>query len=476
MEKIIVKPRLSVLNSDQIEYILSNAIKLLNNPGIQVDSGEVTELFRKKIGASSILQNNRVCIPEKIIKWAIQTVPKNFNVYERNGNIKFQFGDHKVHCGIGVTSLYYQEPITDVLIPFGRKHMQDLARLASHLNNYHVISTIGIVQDVPIQLADLYATLELVSNTQKPLILLISDGNKFPIVLRLLEEIHGNLADKPFVIPYLNPITPLILNKDTTDKLQISIERDLPVIFSNYSLAGMTSPITQAGILSLLLAELLAGLVLSQLLKPGTSVVLGMLPAFFDMKALVNFYDPKSFLMNIACAEIMDYLEIPHCGTSGSGTGWGADLIAAGSYWMNYLSYFLSNGGLAPFVGDSLGSKTISPKTIVLVHEIIEQAHRFSSGFDLDDESSVLDEIVNSVGSGSFLSAPSTLKNFKNGYYTDPIFKNLSMEKWLASNKPSSEKALCDYTLRLLSESKEPDDYGVMMSKGEQFIKRMNFD
>ena len=71
-------------------------------------------------------------------------------------------------------------------------------------------------------------------------------------------------------------------------------------------------------------------------------------------------------------AEIMAHYKLPHCGTSGSGTGWGMDLIADETYWVNILTYVLSKGGLAPFVGDSLGSKAISPTTIVHVHEIIE--------------------------------------------------------------------------------------------------------
>lgn len=84
-----------------------------------------------------------------------------------------------------------------------------------------------------------------------------------------------------------------------------SLKETQPFIYSNYSMAGMSAPITPAGTMALLNAELLAGLTLSQLAREGTPIILGSLPAFFDMKEMTNFYDPHSLLLNLACAEMM---------------------------------------------------------------------------------------------------------------------------------------------------------------------------
>ena len=140
-----------------------------------------------------------------------------------------------------------------------------------------------------------------------------------------------------------------------------SIENGMPFIFSNYGMAGISTPITSAGTLTLLNAELLAGLVFSQLVKPGTPVILGSLPAFFDMKMMVDFFDPQTMLLNLACAEMMAHYKIPHAGTSGSANGWGADLISSQTLCINQLTSCLGKVGLAPFVGGSFGSKVFSP-------------------------------------------------------------------------------------------------------------------
>jgi trimethylamine--corrinoid protein Co-methyltransferase len=167
--------------------------------------------------------------------------------------------------GVGVTNLYYQDPANDDLIPFSRNHMASSTRLGEALESFDFICTIGIVQDCPPEIADLIGTLEMVANTTKPLAILVSKESCFTTTLDLLEHLHGDLAAHPFCIPYFNPITPLVLNQGTSDKMLATIERGLPFIYNSTGMAGATSPITLAGTLALLNAEILAGLVFSQL-------------------------------------------------------------------------------------------------------------------------------------------------------------------------------------------------------------------
>lgn len=159
-------------------------------------------------------------------------------------------------------------------------------------------STPGIVRDVPEALGDLYGNLEMFSNTTKPMVVLTSDEEIFAPLMGMFEHLHGGLGEKPFVLPYFNPISPLVMNSGTLLKMEMAIERGLPFIFSNYSMAGASTLFTPAGNLVLLLAELLAGVVISQVLKPGTPISVGMLPAYLDMKTMLNFYDPQSVRVN----------------------------------------------------------------------------------------------------------------------------------------------------------------------------------
>ena len=395
--------------------------------------------------------------------------PTEISVYERRGELAFRLPD-QARFGIGVTALYYQDPETGTVEPFAQKHMEAMVRLGGALPGFDVISTVGIVQDVSPAVSDLYATLEMVANTTKPLVLLVSDEDAFPKVLDLVEHLHGDLAAQPFVLPYFNPISPLVINKGTVDKMWHAIERGLPFLYSNYGMAGASTPITPAGALVLLNAELLAGLALSQLIKEGTRVFLGSLPAFFDMKGMGSFYDAQSYLVDLACAEMMAHYQLPHCGTSGSGMGWGADLISSGHQWFNHPVSCTGKVGLAPFVGDNLGSKVFSPTLVVYANEVIEQARLFAQGFALNETAVALDEVAQVGPGGSFLTTSLTLELFRNAYYDSDVFPKLTLESWQAQGAPTTEGVLRRYTQDLLAHLEAPKDHAELKARGQAFI------
>ncbi len=465
-----VRPRLTMMNDEQIQEVHRNVLKALNETGVRVDSPSILLMLENKLGLKS---NDRVIkFPAEVVEEAIRSAPKTIDVYDRRGEFKFKLGEDRLRFGVGVTALFYQNPVDDKLEIFTRKNFQDLVRLGSGLKHFDVVSTVGIIRDVREEMTDLYGSLEHIANSTKPMVLLVSDENKFPDVLQMFEMLHGDLGEKPFIIPYFNPVSPLVMNAGTVDKMRAAIERGLPIVFSNYSMAGASSPLTPAGTLTLLMAELLAGLVISQTIKKGAQILLGMLPVYFDMRTMLNFYDPQTVLISVACSEMMKYYGIPHCSTSGSGSGWGMDLIAADVYWMNIMSLLLSHGHLAPFVGDSHGSKSISPTTFVHVHEIIDQALRFYNGFQLDDFNSALDEI-NKVGPGkNFLNQPSTLRNYKAGYYVSNVYPHYSMENWQKAGEPPAHQVLREKTQDLLAAAPIPEDHDELIAMGEEFIKK----
>lgn len=467
-ESSTVRPSMTVMTGEQIRQVHAYSLRILSEVGIRVDSSRALQVFSQADGVK--VDGGHVKLQPELVEWAIKTVPGNIDIFSRTGEKAFCLGQDSTRFGVGCTNLFYQEPGSEQVTPFSREHMGIGTRLGESLEAFDLVSTIGVIRDVPVGREDLFGTLEMAANTTKPLVLLISDAGQFVPVLKMLEHLFGNLSEKPFIIPYFNPVSPLVINADTGDKMLDAIQHGLPIIFSNYSMAGTTAPIAPAASLSLLNAELLSGLVLCQLAKPGAGVILGSLPAFFDMKVMVDFYDPITILLNSACAEMMDFYGIPHAGTSGSGSGWGMDLPAAGTLWLNHISACLGKAGLAPFVGGALGSKAFSPTTVVFANDVILQARRFADGFTLDDVSVGLDEIASVGPGGNFLASRSTRKNFRNAYYESKIFPRFSLEKWQEAGQPRSEKYLVERTLQMIAEAQPPEDQVELIKRGENFI------
>jgi trimethylamine--corrinoid protein Co-methyltransferase len=197
---------------------------------------------------------------------------------------------------------------------------------------------------------------------------------------------------------------------------------------------------------------------------------MGSLPAYFDMKGMGSFYDPQSYLVSLASAEMMAHYGLPHAGTSGSGVGWAADLIAAGHQWFNHLVSCIGKVGLAPFVGDLLGSKAFSPAIIVYANEVIEQARLFAKGFALEDGTVALDEIAQAGPSGSFLLSESTLESYRQAYHRSRIFPYLQLERWQAQGNPRASILLRNFTRDLLDQLQAPDDHADLVARGQAFI------
>lgn len=467
-----VVPHLSLLTAGQIAEVHARSLEILATVGVRVDSPRARTLLGRAAGASAA--DGPVRLPAGLVEWALHAAPSAIAVHRRTGEPAFRLGPggDGTRFGIGGTNLYYQDPLTDAPVPFTREHMALCTRLGDALPAFDCISTIGVLRDLPPAVADLYATLEMAANTTKPLVLLVSEAAAFEPTLDLLEAVCGSTSGRPFVIPYFNPISPLVINADTSDMMAASIARGLPIIYSNYGMSGATTPITPAGTLALLHAELLAGLVLAQLMKEGTPVILGSLPASFDMATAASYYGPETVLLNLACAEMMAHYRLPHCGTSGSGTGWGPDLPAADLFWLNHLTSCLGVAGLAPFVGGNFDSLAFAPAAAVYAGEVIRQVRRFICGFALDAEEIGLGEIAEAGPGGSFLIAELTLRRFREAAFTSPIFPRLSLEAWQAKGQPKADELLRRQTVELIASHPAPPDRDALIEAGEAWIRR----
>jgi trimethylamine--corrinoid protein Co-methyltransferase len=467
----IVQPKLTLLSPDQIAQVHTASLDILSTVGVRIDSATGRRILARALGAPA--DDDRVRIPPHLVEQALASAPPTVDLYDQRGDPAFRLGTGEARFGVGVTALYYQDPKSGQVTPFARRHFRTMVRLGDSLPSFDAVSTVGVIQDLPAEEADLYAALEMAANTTKPLVLLVSDEERFGNVLDLLAHLRGDPAGRPFVIPYFNPITPLVINAGTVDKMAVAIDRGLPLIYSNYAMIGATTPITPAGTLALLNAELLAGLVLSQLMKEGTPVVLGSLPTSFDMRGMGSFYTPPGYLVSLACAEMMAHYGLPHCGTSGSGVGWGPGLVAAGHQWTNHLLAAMGKMEFAPFVGDDLGAKAFSPAIVVYANEVIERARRVARGFAIDEAAIGREEIAQVGPGGTFLVTDRTLALFRDAYAPSQILPDLTLEAWQERGCPSPEGELQRHTQEMIANLEPPADYEELIGRGEAFIRAL---
>ena len=171
---------------------------------------------------------------------------------------------------------------------------------------------------------------------------------------------------------------------------------------------------------------------------------------------------------------MMNHYHVPHCGTSGSNNGRGADLPASEDLWINHLSSCLGKIGCAPFVGGNLESLAFSPSTVVLSNHIIGEAKKFARGFSLDDESVNLDDIVRVGHGGDYFTSEQTLASLEELGTVKALWPSLSLGDWKARGMPSADMELTETTMNLYAKAREAvTERKELIKKGEHLIKNL---
>ncbi|MDX2415041.1 MAG: trimethylamine methyltransferase family protein, partial [Bacteroidales bacterium] len=246
-------PQINVLNQDHISDIHSKSLHILEKAGIRVDCEDALEIFKRSTYVKT--EGKLVYIMPELVEKSIASAPSSIKIYNKQGEEAFVIGNtgsSKARFGVGVTNSNFQDPVTGKIVQFRREHTRYATKLGDMLESYDMISTPGVPMDVPPQKLDLFNLADMYANTDKPLVILLLADGIMAKAMEFIKLIHGDPGSRPFIMPYVNPVTPLILNKSTTDKMKVSIENGLPLIFSNYGMSGGTSPIDGAGTLTLL--------------------------------------------------------------------------------------------------------------------------------------------------------------------------------------------------------------------------------
>ena len=136
----------------------------------------------------------------------------------------------------------------------------------------------------------------MIANTTKPLVLLVSAAVEFGPVLDFVEVLCGDLGARPFIIPYFNPVTPLVINAETSGKMFAAIDHGLPVIYSNYGMAGGTTPTPLPALWRSSTPSCWPAWSWRSSTREGVAVILGSLPASFDMRTMGSYYGPETML------------------------------------------------------------------------------------------------------------------------------------------------------------------------------------
>ncbi|MDA8228342.1 MAG: trimethylamine methyltransferase family protein [Desulfitobacterium hafniense] len=419
-----------VLTKTSVETLHKASLNLISNVGMKIDGTRSLKLLVShgaKIKASGL-----VTIPENLIEWALSVAPKELTLYTRNGEPFITVDSEKsLYYGTHADQLEILDPYTGISRKFLKKDITLMCKIAQQLNNIHFILSVGMCADVPTKSQSQISFIETVKHFSKPINFSTNDVQGLRDVINIAATVSGGLKqlqEKPFIFHYCEPIPPMTHPTESTEKLIISAEHRIPIVYMPYCMMGGTSPMSFAATLAQCNAEVLVGLVIAQLAVEGTPFIYGAMPSVMDMRTTVGSYGAPEFHLLIAAAsELARSYGLPFYGTAGCTDAKALDEQAVAEVTMEVFSTSLSRANLVHDVGVMDHCKSVSPELVVLVDEIIEQTKAYMQGVTVESEDLCLDLIEKVGPGGQYLTEMHTLDNFKRIWY--PRFFSRQMQQ-----------------------------------------------
>ena len=279
-----MRPRFELLDPALIERVVGEALALLARPGVKV---EEPEAIRVLVAGGGTAEGDRVRIPEAMVRRALDTVPRSFDLFSRTGDIAVRYGQGVVHFDPGSSGVAVLDPETLDTRQSQAADLVRITRVADSLAAYDAVSTAIVAHDVPTEIGDLYRLFLVMLHSNKPVVTGAFTPRGSAIMIDLLALDAGGrqaLADKPRAVFDVCPSPPLTWSEFACRNVMDLARAHVPAELISMPLAGVASPVTLIGSIVQHAAETLAGVVLHQLAEPGAPIVWGGAPTIVDMR------------------------------------------------------------------------------------------------------------------------------------------------------------------------------------------------
>lgn len=346
---IVVRPY-ERLEKEQIEYLHRASLSILEDPGIWCYNRRAADLYGSA-GAHVREEAEhgqpvwRVSFPAGMVEETVAKAPSEFVLGARNP-------ENRLHLDADTTRIYFgsgsetnvwletqmetfvsrEDPEKTMTVPrFSELRGSSAllcraAKLCDRLEHLDFFIRPVNIQDKGIDETnhDVNKFFASLNNITKHVQAGLTRLDSLQDVIKMAEIITGG-ADELRKNPVLSFITcvfksPLQLVADTADKVFSIVEAGMPLVISSSPQGGSSAPIQEAGMVAQINAEILAGISLVQLIRPGAPVLYGSVPVRARMDDLHDLYGcPEFNQYNIDCAQMARHYRIPCYSTSGVG-------------------------------------------------------------------------------------------------------------------------------------------------------------
>ncbi len=430
-----MRPGLNVLSDDLIARILGEAKRLMAEKGMEIRGAELRERLLDH-GLPSDASGKRILFPADMVEQALADAPSTFTLFDRDGEPYTEIGGDNVHYTPGSSGLKILDHRSGETRLADSNDFIEYARLCDGLEHVAYPSTaFSTNKDIESQVSDAWRLYMLLVTSKKPMVSGAFTEHGVPRMARMMEMFRADRADlvaRPMSIFTITATGNFRYGEDSCQNLLDCVEAGIPVEIVPVTLMGLIAPVTLVGALVFHCVDVLTGITMAQIVRPGAPVLFGGAPATFHMKAASS---PMAAIeaqhLNVAYVAIAKSLGLPTQAYMALSDGKFLDAQAGGETFSSALLAAIagvnsvSGPGMLDFV------LTFSLPKLVFDNEVCGQALHFVREIEVLDDLPTEDLVDTLMREDHLITAPHTLEHFpKELYLTDPVIDRLNRENW----------------------------------------------
>ena len=435
-------PPYEVLSEEGLALIEANADTVLQEIGIEFrDDPEAIDLWRK---AGADVQGERVRFPKGMCRELLKTAPSRYVQHARNPERSVEIGGNTT-----VFAPVYGPPFVRDLDGVRRyatiedfRNFVKLAYMAPAI--HHSGGTVCEPVDVPVNKRHLDMVYAHIRYSDKPFMGAVTAPDRAEDTVAMAKILFGEdfVENNAVITSLINANSPMVFDETMLGAAKVYARHNQACIITPFILAGAMSPVTVAGTLTQILAEVLAGAAFTQLVRPGAPVIFGTFASSISMQSgAPTFGTPEPSLVSYGAAQLARRLGLPFR-TGGSLTASKISDAQAAYESANTLNATMLGGTnfVLHAAGWLEGGLVSSYEKFMMDVDQLGMQQRFAEGVDLSENGQAMDAI-REVGPGShYLGCAHTQANFQTAFYRSTIADNNSYEQWASEGEKAAHQ------------------------------------
>lgn len=450
---------LEMLTPDQMQDLHDTSIRILKELGIKVMGENARDLMRR--AGAKVDSDGVVRLDESIVGNALSTVPRQFSLTPGNPARQVHFGGRDLVFGLVAGPPNVHDRIN------GRRagNLEDyrnFIRLARHFNVIHMIGNqVTAPQELPANTRHLDTYLANLTLSDLSFHCTAIGRGRAMDGIRMMAIARGatleDMARAPGVTTIISVNSPRLLDDAMGDGLIAMSQHGQPVTITPFTLMGAMTPVSLPAAMAQQNAEALFGVVLTQLVRPGTPVMYGAFTSNVDMRSgAPAFGTPENAKANVIAGQLARRYGLPYR-TSNANASNTVDLQAAYETAMATWGAVLGGANLIYHAAGWLeGGLTASYEKLILDVEILQNMVEFLRPLKWDADELGFDAIRDVPAGGHFFGAAHTMARYEHAFYQPLLSDWRSYENWAIAGAKDAAQRATDLWQQALAEYEEP--------------------